>query len=110
MRSSLLTFKLAESQSAEKSQQVLSTVLCQFLPGLVQTSKVTLYIEEARRLGIKLLNPDVNYSYENFIVEDGKIRFGLKAIKGVGTNFIQAIVQARKEGGPFTNLRNFFEP
>lgn len=74
-----------------------------------QTSKVTLYIEEARRLGIKLLNPDVNYSYENFIVEDGKIRFGLKAIKGVGTNFIQAIVQARKEGGPFTNLRNFFE-
>ena len=51
-------------------------------------SQVSLYVEECKRLGIDILPPDINKSFKKFNVEDGKIRFGLKAIKNMGENFI----------------------
>ena len=68
--------------------------------------QVSLYIEECKRLGLEILPPDVNKSFKKFTVEDGKIRFGLKAIKNVGENFIDAIVESRKDG-EFTSLKDF---
>lgn len=67
-------------------------------------SQVSLYVEECKRLGIEILPPDINKSFKKFTVEDGKIRFGLKAIKNVGENFIDAVVEAREKGGDFKDL------
>lgn len=72
------------------------------------TNSVSLYIQECKRLGIEILPPDINESYKRFTVVDGKIRFGLMAIKNVGENFIDAIIKAR-EDGPFTSFTDFCE-
>jgi DNA polymerase-3 subunit alpha len=61
--------------------------------------KIALYVEECRRMGIEVLPPDVNHSLENFSVEDGKIRFGLSAIKNVGEEATRAIVAERNSSG-----------
>ena len=68
--------------------------------------KVTVYIEECRRLGIEVLPPDVNESLIDFTVQEGKIRFGLAAVKNVGTGAINSILEARSEG-PFDSLEDF---
>ncbi|MDU1042837.1 DNA polymerase III subunit alpha [Peptoniphilus rhinitidis] len=70
--------------------------------------QVSLYIEEIKRLGIEILPPNINYSFKNFTVEDGKIRFGLKAIKNVGNNLIDVIVKAR-DNGKFKSLKDFVD-
>ena len=62
------------------------------------TSTVSLYIQECKRLGIEVLPPDVNESSHKFTVANGKIRFGLTAVKNVGENLISAIVKARQAG------------
>ncbi|GAB4400821.1 MAG: DNA polymerase III subunit alpha [Anaerolineales bacterium] len=71
------------------------------------TEKISLIAAETRRLGIELLPPDVNHSDCDFVIENGKIRFGMGAIKGIGDGPINAIVAARQAGGPFTNLGDF---
>lgn len=73
------------------------------------TSQVALYIQESRNLNIEILNPDINYSVGKFIVQEEQIRFGLKAIKNVGSNFIEAIVNARNKDGKFEDFREFIE-
>lgn len=69
--------------------------------------KVAPYLEECRRLGIKVLPPDINESSVDFSVGDGHIRFGLAAIKNVGRAAVEAILAAREAGGPFTSLADF---
>ncbi len=69
--------------------------------------QVSLYIEEIKRLGIELLPPNINYSFKKFTVEDGKIRFGMKAVKNVGDHLIDTLVIAREKGGKFKNLTDF---
>ncbi|MCD1146722.1 DNA polymerase III subunit alpha [Peptoniphilus sp. KCTC 25270] len=71
------------------------------------TRHVSLYIEECKRLGIEVLPPDINKSKLKFTVENQSIRFGLKGIKNVGGNFIDAIVSAREKGGEFTSMTDF---
>ena len=61
-------------------------------------------IAEARERKIPVLPPDVNESREVFTVVDGKIRFGLGGIKGVGAKAIQAILASRDEDGAFRGL------
>ncbi len=62
------------------------------------TDKIVEYINEAKRLGIKVLPPDINQSFANFTVtEDGNIRFGLLAIKNVGEAALENIIQLREE-------------
>lgn len=68
---------------------------------------VSLYIRESKRLGIQILPPDVNESRDKFTVEKGKIRFGLAAVKNVGTNVIAEIIKAREEKGKFTSFTDF---
>ncbi len=69
--------------------------------------KVALYIEEARRLKIEVLPPDINLSEADFCVQDGAIRFGLAAIKNCGKALVDAVVEVRKSGGPFKSLQDF---
>lgn len=71
------------------------------------TGTVSLYIRECKRLGIEILPPDVNESRDKFTVENGKIRFGLAAVKNVGSNVIAEIVEAREKKGKFTSFTDF---
>lgn len=72
------------------------------------TDKVVRYIADARSRGIEVLPPDVNESLENFAVADSAIRFGLGAVKGIGSGPIEAIVHTR-ESERFTSLFDFCE-
>jgi DNA polymerase III subunit alpha len=69
--------------------------------------KVAQYVDDSRRMGIEVLPPDVNFSSAHFTVEDGKIRFGLLAIKNVGVAAIQALLQTRKKSNAFADLADF---
>jgi DNA polymerase III subunit alpha len=71
--------------------------------------KVPFYVNACDELGIEVLPPDVNASQVDFAVVEGKIRFGLNAVKNVGEGACRAIVAARSEGGPFTSIWDFTE-
>ena len=70
------------------------------------SAKVYKYSNELRGLGLNLLPPDVNESDEGFTPGDGSVRFGLSAIKGMGSAAAKAIIEARKDGR-FTSLYDF---
>ncbi len=73
--------------------------------------KLSIAINEAERIKIKVLPPDVNESFEEFgIVKDtGNIRFGLAAIKNVGFGAAEAIVEERKVSGPYQSFEDFLK-
>ena len=70
--------------------------------------KVVRLIGECRAAGLQVLPPDVNESGSRFTVVNGAIRFGLGAVKGVGSAAIDSIIEARSDG-PFTSLFDFCE-
>ena len=71
--------------------------------------RVTIEVEECRRMGMEVLPPDVNESFMRFSVVKGtnKLRFGLLAIKGLGEDAVAAIIQERKQNGPYKDLADF---
>lgn len=71
------------------------------------SEKVAEYIRTAEKLGIEVLPPSINESYSRFTVKGNSIRFGLAAIKNVGMNVVDSIVEARKEKGLFKSLMDF---
>ena len=72
--------------------------------------KMTIFMDEARRMGIEVLGPDVNESNVNFTVNrDGNIRFGLSAIKGVGSSAVMGLIEEREENGLFSSIFDFVE-
>lgn len=73
------------------------------------STKVAEYIMTCRQMGIELLPPDINEGESAFSVSDGKIRYGLSAIKSIGKPVIEAIVQERQAAGPFKSLKDFCE-
>ncbi|QQS47761.1 MAG: DNA polymerase III subunit alpha [Acidobacteriota bacterium] len=74
---------------------------------ITNTEKVARYISEMKLFGIELLPPDVNSSQEGFTPVGGAIRFGLAAIKGIGSSAVQLILGARGEG--FRSIFDFAE-
>ena len=73
--------------------------------------KVSLAVDECRKMGIRMLPPDVNESESGFTIEDGEagqaIRFGLASVKNVGLGPVDAIVTARRTSGRFTSIGDF---
>ncbi|MHB8276208.1 MAG: DNA polymerase III subunit alpha [Candidatus Humimicrobiaceae bacterium] len=69
--------------------------------------KVSLYINECRRMSISVLPPDINDSFSDFTIVENSIRFGLSAIKNVGLNVIEEIRLDRKENGKFKDFYDF---
>jgi len=69
--------------------------------------KSALYLSECRRMGIRVLPPDVNESVATFAPVGRDIRFGLAAIRNVGVNVVEAIISARKSKGEFTGFSDF---
>ena len=72
--------------------------------------KITIFMDETRRMGIQVLGPDVNESHIRFIVnKEGNIRFGLGAIKGMGEGAARAIIEEREANGPYRDIFDFVE-
>ena len=71
------------------------------------TEKIQGLVAETKSRGIEVLPPDVNASRVKFAVQDGKIRFGLAAVKNVGEHAVEAMVEARDQGGAFQSLLDF---
>ncbi|BCB73916.1 hypothetical protein Pflav_003260 [Phytohabitans flavus] len=69
--------------------------------------KSAVYLAECRRMGIKVLPPDVNESMARFAAVGQDIRFGLAAVRNVGTNVVEAIRRCRKEKGAYTDFYDF---
>ncbi|MGE4578802.1 MAG: DNA polymerase III subunit alpha [Desulfuromonadales bacterium] len=72
------------------------------------TDKVIKNISEVRSMGIEVLPPDINASDRSFTVHGRSIRFGLGAVKGVGTSALESIIEVRREE-PYTSLHDFCE-
>ena len=73
-------------------------------------TKLTNFMDECKAMKIPVKGPDVNESFVDFGVnKEGDIRFGLAAIKGVGENVAEAIINARKQGGQFESIYDFVE-
>src|SRR5688500_19744886 len=77
---------------------------CEYMAALISSvmntkDRVPLYVNACDELGIEVLPPDVNSSQTDFAVVEGKIRFGLNAVKNVGDACARAIVQERAENG-----------
>jgi DNA polymerase-3 subunit alpha len=71
--------------------------------------RLAIEIIECQKMGIKVLAPDINESYVEFAVVPGQaqIRFGMAAVKGVGTGAVEEILRARSEGGKFQSIEDF---
>ena len=86
----------------------LLTAELQGSAGPMKEQKMAQATEECKRMGIKVMPPDINKSKETFAIEDGNIRFGLSAVKNVGAAAIESILNARKEK-PFTGFTDFLK-
>lgn len=100
-------YALISYQTAYLKAHYPMEYMCAFLTSVIDNrDKVVFYLRECQSLGIEILPPDINESYENFTVAKRGIRFGLGAIKSVGYNAVTNIVKARKEGD-FVSLFDF---
>lgn len=89
-----------------------STYPLQYLCGLMSAEKenaekVAEAMADCARMGIGILPPDVNGSEVDFTIQDGKIRFGLCAVKNVGAAAVESLIATRRSGGPFSSLEDF---
>lgn len=74
---------------------------------ITNTDKISFYSEEVKKMGFKVLPPDINASNALFKVEDGNIRFALAGIKGVGEANMRAITEERQKNGKFKDISDF---
>ena len=66
---------------------------------------VSFFMEECKRMGLEVLGPDLNESYLKFSVNnEGAVRFGMAAVKGVGTGAVKAIIEEREENGSYSSI------
>jgi DNA polymerase-3 subunit alpha len=93
---------LKANYPAEYMAAVISSVMS-------TKDKVPFFVSRCEEMGIQVLPPDVNESGHDFVVVDGNIRFGLDAVKNVGSAAVDAIIQAREDGGPITSIWDFCE-
>jgi DNA polymerase-3 subunit alpha len=75
------------------------------------TDRLAIEITECNHMGLQVMNPDVNQSFAEFAVvpDTNQIRFGLNAVKNVGTNAVEEILRVRKEGGEFKTIEDFLK-
>ena len=88
----------------------MAAVLSSEMDGAERDKFFVEHIDDCRRMGIEVLLPNINEGHVDFrVASEGKIHFGLGAIKGVGFKAVEAIVKARELKGPFQSLDDFFE-
>jgi len=99
----LLAYRTAYLKAHYPVEFMAATLTCE--SGTIDD--VVRYVDETRRMGMELLPPSVNHSHVEFTVEEGQVRYGLSAIKGVGGRAAEAVVAARDEHGEFKNFYDF---
>ncbi len=99
----LVTFQTAYLKQHFPAQFMAALLSCE----MGNSDKVVNYITECRRMGINILPPDVNESEKGFTVVPGGIRFGLAAIKNVGSGAVDGILEVREKSGRFSSLFDF---
>ena len=77
------------------------------LSSVMDSDKIAVYIDLAKRMGIKIFPPDINSSGVKFQAEDDKIYFALSAVKNLGESAIKGVVEVRESGGNFKSLTDF---
>ena len=92
---------------ANYPSEYMAAVLSSNLNDIATLSK---YMDECRAMGIEVLGPNINESYKNFsATKDGRIRFGLAGIKGVGASCVDAIVEERDKNGAYKDIFDFVQ-
>ena len=97
----VITYQTAYLKTNYPVQYMVAQLSCE----KENTDKIVEYIEDCRHMGIEVIPPTINESYNDFTIADGnKICFGLGAIKNVGDKAIESILQARNAGGRFASI------
>ena len=92
---------------ANYPSEYMAAVLSSNLNNVDNLSK---YMDECRSMGIEVLGPNINESYRSFsATKDGRIRFGLAGIKGVGVSCVDSIVEERDKNGPYKDIFDFVQ-
>ena len=92
---------------ANYPSEYMAAVLSSNLNDITTLSK---YMDECRSMGIEVLGPNINESYKSFsATRDGRIRFGLAGIKGVGAGCVDAIVEERDKNGNYKDIFDFVQ-
>jgi DNA polymerase-3 subunit alpha len=76
---------------------------------IANTDKLSVFYQDAKRFGVKIQAPDVNRSAADFEVENGEVLYALGAIRNVGLQAMEHVVEVRREGGPFRDIFDFVE-
>lgn len=107
-KSHAAAYSLVSYQTAYLKAHYPVEFLCAIMTlDMTNVDKLMSYKEEAKKIGFKVLPPDINHSEADFAVENGNIRYALGAIKGVGAANMQAIVEERKKNGSYKDLSDF---
>ncbi|MBR6812556.1 MAG: DNA polymerase III subunit alpha, partial [Oscillospiraceae bacterium] len=105
-----VAYAILAYQTAYLKRHYPNEYMAALLSSVLDSSvKVGIYISECRDMGIKVLPPDINRSFEDFSSEGQDIRFGLVAVRNVGRRFIEQMVRQRTVNGPFKSLRDFID-
>jgi DNA polymerase-3 subunit alpha len=96
----LLAYQCAYLKARHPAEFMAATLTSE----MADSARIVTLIEECQRLGLEILPPDVNRSEWKFTLEEGKIRFGLGAVRNVGQSAVEALVAARAAGAPFADL------
>ena len=100
-------YALVAWQTAYLKAHYPAEFMAAMLTSIMDTPKVSTYIELSRRMGIRILPPDINASSSYFSVDGDAIRFGLAAVKNVGESAIESVEKIRAQDGPFASLQDF---
>ena len=97
-------------QTAYLKAHYPSEYMASVLNNAGSTDKITFFMEECKRMGLKVLGADINESLKGFAVnKKGEIRFGLNAPKGVGEAAVENIIEERRKNGPYQNIFDFIK-
>jgi DNA polymerase III subunit alpha len=103
-------YALVAYQTAYLKSHYPSEYMAAVLNHAGSIDKITLYMEECKRMGLKVLGPDINESEKGFAVnKKGEIRFGFSGLKGVGEAALENIIEERKKRGPFITIYDFIK-
>jgi DNA polymerase III subunit alpha len=102
----LITFRTAYMKTHFPGEYMAALMSCD----AGDSDKLAEYAEAVRRTGREIAGPDINRSHGDFTLEEKVVRFGLNAVKGVGTRAVAALLDARKEaGGKFDNISSVLD-
>jgi len=101
----LISYQTAFLKTYYKEDFIAATMSTE----LTNTSKLREFVEELKKLNIEIINPSINESFPDFRALDGKIYYGLGAIKNVGFEAISNIVNEREKNGKFKSLTDFIK-